>query len=56
MTLISHPGFTQISNALKFTQSGHVLLSVNVAENQLVFDVEDTGIGISPKFQRSVSL
>jgi signal transduction histidine kinase/DNA-binding response OmpR family regulator len=36
-----------LSNALKFTLKGHVALNVEVVDNNLVFHVEDTGIGIS---------
>ncbi|WP_413574611.1 ATP-binding protein [Bdellovibrio sp. HCB290] len=35
-----------INNALKFTDGGSVQISVNLVENDLVFDVSDTGIGI----------
>lgn len=41
-----------VANAIKFTDKGHVLLRVDVAGAgepvQLVFSVEDTGIGIAP--------
>jgi|GEM_PF-1492821 len=45
------------SNAIKFTQSGHVLLSVTLEEratgiDYVSFNVQDTGIGITPE-QRS---
>ncbi|AEP29152.1 hybrid sensor histidine kinase/response regulator [Brumicola nitratireducens] len=36
-----------LSNALKFTVSGYVRLEVLLADSRLVFNVEDTGIGIS---------
>lgn len=36
-----------LSNALKFTVSGHVRLEVLLVDSRLVFNVEDTGIGIS---------
>ena len=35
------------SNALKFTLEGQVFLSINAEEGQLIFKLEDTGIGIS---------
>ena len=35
-----------LSNAVKFTERGSVTLRVNVEEDHLRFDVEDTGIGI----------
>jgi two-component system sensor histidine kinase RpfC len=44
-----------VSNAIKFTDSGHVLLSVDVTDRddeqtvRLRFDVTDTGIGIAPE-------
>ena len=36
-----------VGNAVKFTEEGHVGLNVHVRDNCLVFEVEDTGIGIS---------
>jgi len=37
-----------ISNALKFTEEGHVLLKVSSTDNEYVqFSVEDTGVGIA---------
>src|SRR5579862_3233223 len=39
-----------ISNALKFTESGEVRVSAALAgENEVVFSVSDTGIGIAPE-------
>ena len=41
-----------VSNALKFTESGHVFVNIELEEgsddNWIRFDVEDTGIGIAP--------
>lgn len=37
-----------LSNAVKFTTQGRVTLQVKVQEQQLLFQVIDTGIGISP--------
>ncbi|GAJ22272.1 unnamed protein product, partial [marine sediment metagenome] len=41
-----------VNNAIKFTEKGHVYLNVSFQEladrNEIRFDVEDTGIGISP--------
>ncbi|HTR36888.1 MAG TPA: ATP-binding protein [Bryobacteraceae bacterium] len=41
-----------VSNAIKFTERGHVLVRVSVAEDscgaiQMLFEVEDTGIGLT---------
>lgn len=36
-----------LSNALKFTVAGHVKLEVLIEDSRLVFNIEDTGIGIS---------
>jgi len=35
------------SNAIKFTAKGSVIIDVSVVENNLVFNVTDTGIGLS---------
>ncbi|WP_149243750.1 response regulator [Dyadobacter sp. 32] len=46
-----------ISNALKFTSQGSVTLSVshaNGSASMIVFDVKDTGIGISPDKQHLI--
>lgn len=45
-----------LSNAVKFTERGHVALRVSLVEEkeaccQVVFAIEDTGIGISESFQ-----
>ena len=36
-----------VSNALKFTEEGQVRVSVSTSEGEVVFSVEDTGIGIA---------
>jgi len=38
-----------LSNALKFTESGHIKLGYKKQEENLLFFVEDTGIGIKQK-------
>lgn len=44
-----------ISNALKFTNSGHIHLKIHRSENtHLSFSVEDTGIGISKQVQERI--
>lgn len=48
-----------LSNALKFTQKGHVILriraiGVDVKVARLRFEIEDTGIGIAPKAQAHI--
>jgi PAS domain S-box-containing protein len=45
-----------LSNAIKFTERGHILMRVKVVERQaehvvLHFEIEDTGIGIDPQAQ-----
>ena len=52
--LTDHERFRQImnnllSNALKFTESGHIKLGYKKQEENLLFFVEDTGIGIKQK-------
>lgn len=49
-----------MGNAVKFTESGHVMLEVNVVSKspsnhyELEFSVEDTGIGIHPSKQQLI--
>ena len=43
-----------LGNAIKFTQQGHVMLRVKQSNPSLVFEVEDTGIGISEDQQAKV--
>ena len=43
-----------INNSIKFTQSGFVKFGYQINENVVEFFVEDTGIGIDEKYQKSV--
>jgi signal transduction histidine kinase len=43
-----------LSNAYKFTASGEVRLSVSVADDHVVYRVEDTGIGIPDGMHQQV--
>jgi signal transduction histidine kinase/CheY-like chemotaxis protein/Flp pilus assembly protein TadD len=44
-----------ISNAIKFTFSGHIKTTVEiVGKNQMLFKIEDTGIGISKEFHEKI--
>jgi CheY-like chemotaxis protein/anti-sigma regulatory factor (Ser/Thr protein kinase) len=42
------------SNALKFTESGHISLKGERRGGQIIFEVEDTGIGIAQEKQKSI--
>lgn len=37
-----------LSNAVKFTEAGHVHLDIRETANQVILEVSDTGIGMSP--------
>ncbi len=43
-----------ISNALKFTERGEVRISAQLLDNQVLFSVADTGIGIAPTDQERI--
>lgn len=43
-----------IANACKFTENGSVVLKVSCTVNEIVFDVEDTGIGIKEEDQSKI--
>lgn len=40
-----------VTNAIKFTQIGHVKISCRKENNEILFEVQDTGIGISSEKQ-----
>lgn len=39
-----------LSNSMKFTRSGYILLSIEVSGDKLIASVKDTGIGLDPNF------
>ena len=43
-----------LSNACKFTQQGEVSLTIYVGNEQITFDIEDTGIGLTAKQQEYI--
>jgi len=43
-----------LENAIKFTEKGSIDLTVSKINNQLVFEILDTGIGIEPSLQQLV--
>ncbi len=43
-----------INNAVKFTEQGGVSLNVNYEKEELIFEIEDTGIGISAENHDSI--
>ncbi|WP_223788034.1 ATP-binding response regulator [Marinicella meishanensis] len=60
LTLRSHPNKLQqiftnlISNAIKYTESGHVTVCTTHTQNQVHVDVLDSGCGMSEAFQRQL--
>jgi signal transduction histidine kinase len=43
-----------LSNALKFTPSGYIILRCRLENEFLLFEVEDTGIGIQQELQNVI--
>jgi len=43
-----------LNNALKFTQSGNIELSCNRNDNEVIFSVKDSGIGIEKKYHNLI--
>ena len=43
-----------IENAIKFTDTGSIKISISVKNNYLIFKVADSGIGIEPAFQKVI--
>lgn len=43
-----------LSNAIKFTEQGTIILSYTLKDDHVLFEVCDTGIGISTKYLESV--
>lgn len=41
--------YNLVSNAIKFTEAGRIMLTVDVAPEAVYFSVEDTGCGIAPE-------
>ncbi len=39
-----------IGNAIKFTHKGHIIITTKIINNQIVVEVEDTGVGISKEY------
>lgn len=39
-----------VHNAVKYTQTGHIIVGINIIENKLQLYVKDTGIGISKEY------
>jgi len=43
-----------VSNALKFTEKGHIKVFYELKEEKLLFSIEDTGIGIRKEYQKTI--
>jgi signal transduction histidine kinase/CheY-like chemotaxis protein len=55
MESLSQITFKLIDNAIKFTEKGHIKISVNLAETgYLIFQIEDSGLGIAEKTKTDI--
>jgi two-component system chemotaxis sensor kinase CheA len=47
-----------VNNAIKFTETGHVFINISTSERGentfIVFEVEDTGVGIAPEHHQKI--
>lgn len=47
-----------VNNAIKFTEQGHIYVNISLEDKdskpRIRFEVEDTGIGITPEFQQKI--
>lgn len=51
---IKHIILNLLGNAIKFTEKGHIALKMRIKEKALMFEVEDSGIGISKDQQKNI--
>ncbi len=42
------------TNAVKFTETGHINLNINYSEQRIIFSVTDTGSGIPPNYVNTI--
>ena len=54
VTKVRHILVNLLSNAVKFTERGEVVLTVCIENEQVRFDVTDTGVGIAPQFHERI--